>query len=144
VEEQNFKNHAKVVPGFVYFVLPVAALNLAWSLDKLRLAGFSTDASVAVLTAAALMLGLFYARTFALRVQDRVIRLEERLRYDRVLPADLLARSGELALGQIVALRFAGDAELPALVRKVLDQKLVDRKAIKALVVNWQPDDLRA
>jgi hypothetical protein len=77
-------------------------------------------------------------------VQDRVIRLEERLRYERVLPADLKARSGELNIGQIVSLRFASDAELPALAKKVLDEKLTERKAIKQLVKSWKPDYLRA
>ncbi len=86
----------------------------------------------------------FEARLFALAVQDRVIRLEERLRYERVLPADLQARCGEFSIGQIVALRFACDAELPALARKVLDDKLTERKAIKQLVKNWKPDYLRA
>jgi len=61
-----------------------------------------------------------------------------------VLPADLQARTGELAIGQIVALRFASDAELPALGRRVLDEKLEKRKAIKQLVKDWKPDYLRA
>ena len=144
MEPQNFKNHAKVVPGFVYFVLPVLTLNFGWSLYAWWESGFSRGGLVGILTAVALLLGVFYARTFALRVQDRVIRLEERLRYERVLPADLLARVDELSLGQIVSLRFACDAELPGLMRRTLSEKLVDRKAIKALVVDWRADDLRA
>jgi Family of unknown function (DUF6526) len=142
--EQNFKNHAKVVPGFAFFVVPILTINFGWSLYKWKQAGFSLDGLVIVLTAAALLLAVFYARTFALRVQDRVIRLEERLRYERVLPADLQARVGEFTLPQIIALRFASDAELAGLVRKVLDDKLVDGKAIKSLVVNWKADHLRA
>jgi hypothetical protein len=144
VEEQNFKNHAKVVPGFVFFVLPVLLLNLVSSLFRLRQWGLSFHGVVAVLTAAALLLGFFYARTFALRVQDRVIRLEEQLRYARVMPADLQARMGEFTLPQMIALRFAGDAELPALARKALDDKLSDGKAIKGMVTNWRADHLRA
>jgi len=144
VEQQNVKNHVKVVPGFLYFVLPVLILNLGWALSKLIRAGFSFDGLVAVLTAVALILGFFYARTFALRVQDRVIRLEERLRYERVLPADLLARVNELTVAQMIALRFASDRELPGLARKVLDEKLADGKTIKDLVVDWQADHLRA
>jgi len=77
-------------------------------------------------------------------VQDRVIRLEERLRYERILPADLLARVSELSVGQTVALRFASDAELPGLMRKVLDQKLTNGKGIKMLVMDWRADHLRA
>ena len=144
MEQQNVKNHVKVVPGFLYFVLPVLILNLGWALSKLIRAGFSFDGLVAVLTAVALILGFFYARTFALRVQDRVIRLEERLRYERVLPADLLARVNELTVAQMIALRFASDKELPGLARKVLDEKLADGKTIKDLVVDWQADHLRA
>jgi hypothetical protein len=81
---------------------------------------------------------------FALKVQDRVIRLEERLRCQRLLPADLQPRITEFAAGQLIALRFASDAELPALARKVLDEKLTERKAIKQLIKNWKPDYLRA
>ena len=144
MEQQNLKNHVKVVPGFLYFVLPALILNLGWALYKLIHAGFPFDGLVPVLTAAALILGFFYARTFALRVQDRVIRLEERLRYERVLPADLLTRVAELTVSQMIALRFASDKELPGLTRKVLDEKLADGKAIKGLVVDWQADHLRA
>jgi hypothetical protein len=144
MEQQNFKNHTKRVPGFLFFVIPVMILNLVWSLYAWWTSGFSVGGFVGVLTGVALLLGFFYARTFALRVQDRVIRLEERLRYERLLPAELLARVDELTLGQMVALRFACDAELPGLMRRTLDEKLADRKAIKALVVRWRADDLRA
>jgi uncharacterized membrane protein YciS (DUF1049 family) len=144
VEEQNFKNHGKVVPGFVFFVLPVLVLNLGWALYAWTKSRFSFGGLVAVLLAVALGLGFFYARTFALRVQDRVIRLEERLRYERVLPADLVARASELSVDQILALRFASDAELPGLMHKVLNEKLADRRAIKLLVTDWRADHLRA
>jgi hypothetical protein len=144
VEQQSFKTHVKVVPGFTYFVLPMLVINVGWTLYRWKRAEFSIDGLFAALTAVALLLGIFYARVFALRVQDRVVRLEERLRYERLLPADLLARVGELTISQIVALRFASDGELPGLMRKVLDERLVDRKAIKGLVVNWRADHLRA
>jgi len=97
-----------------------------------------------VLLAAGLALGFLTARLMALRVQDRVIRLEERLRYERVLPADLKARIGEFTVSQLVSLRFASDAELPALACKVLDDKINERKAIKQMVKTWKPDYLRA
>jgi len=99
---------------------------------------------VKVITAAALLVLAGLARMFALRVQDRVIRLEERLRYERVLPADLQARIGEFSVAQMVALRFASDAELPALARKALDERIERGKEIKRLVVNWKADHLRA
>ena len=77
-------------------------------------------------------------------MQDRVIRLEMHLRLQRLLPADLQPSIPSLTAGQLVALRFASDAELPGLVRKVLDDKIGDRKAIKQMIQNWQPDNLRA
>jgi uncharacterized membrane protein YciS (DUF1049 family) len=144
VEQQNFKNHGKVVPGFIFFVLPVLALNLGWTLNHWRLAHFSFAGLVSVLTAAALLLGMILTRGFALRVQDRVIRLEEQVRYARLLPADLQTRAAQLTLAQVIALRFASDEELPGLLRKVLDERIADRKAIKGMVTNWKADHLRA
>jgi hypothetical protein len=81
---------------------------------------------------------------FALKVQDRVIRLEMQLRLQSLLPADQRTRIPEFTLGQLVALRFASDPELPELARKVLEEKLHDRRAIKKMIQNWQPDLLRA
>jgi hypothetical protein len=97
-----------------------------------------------VLLAAALVVLVLEARLFALAVQDRVIRLEERVRYERVLPEELRWRADELTVNQFVALRFASDDELPQLMRKVLDEKLTERKAIKQLIKTWRPDYLRA
>jgi hypothetical protein len=144
MEEQSFANHGKVVPVFHFFAIPVFIANFFWSLYRLWNLGVSFAGIFGVILAAALVVLVFEARLFALAVQDRVIRLEERLRYERVLPADLQARSGELTINQIVALRFASDAELPALTRKVLDEKLNERKAIKQLIKNWRPDYQRA
>jgi len=142
--EQNIANHTKYVPAFHFFAVPILITNFVWSLFRLRALGLSFARIFGVLLAAALVVLVFLARLFALAVQDRVIRLEERLRYERVLPADLQSRSSELEIGQIVSLRFASDAELPALMRKVLDEKLLERKAIKKLIRNWKPDYLRA
>jgi hypothetical protein len=86
----------------------------------------------------------FFARLFALAVQDRVIRLEERLRLERLLPPDLQPRIQDFATAQLVALRFASDAELPALARKVLAENITDRKVIKRMIQNWRPDYQRA
>lgn len=142
--EQNFANHVKLVPTFHFFVIPVLTLNFVWSIFKLVHTWFMWDALIGALTAAALVVLAFRARLFALRVQDRVIRLEERMRFERLLPEDLKARIGEFQPGQLVALRFACDAELPALARKVLNDNLTDRKAIKKMVQTWRPDYLRA
>jgi Family of unknown function (DUF6526) len=144
MNEQNFANHTKFVPAFHFFAIPVFVINFVWSIYRLKTLGFSFEGVFGVVLAAALVVLVFSARVFALAVQDRVIRLEEQLRYAQVLPADLQARTGELTVGQIVSLRFASDAELPALARRVLDEKLTERKAIKQLVKNWKPDYQRA
>lgn len=142
--EQNFKNHVRFVPLYHFFVLPMLIINFGWSIYRWKLAAFSIDGLESVLTAAALLFGVLYGRLFALSVQDRVIRLEERLRYERLLPEELRWRADELTVSQFVSLRFAGDEELPQLMRKVLDDKLIQRKAIKQLIKNWRPDYLRA
>jgi hypothetical protein len=144
MDEQNFENHGKFVPSYHFFAVPVFVINFLWSLYRLWKLGLSFEGIFGVILAAAFLVLVLRARLFALAVQDRVIRLEERLRYERVLPADLQARCGELTIGQIVSLRFACDAELPGLARKVLDEKITERKVIKQLVKNWKPDYLRA
>jgi hypothetical protein len=141
--EQNFSNHAKLVPAYHFFVLPVFALNFIQSIIHLVKVDYTFDASVAVMTAAALIALAFVARLFALSVQDRVIRLEERMRMERLLPEDLKPRIAEFSRSQLIALRFASDAELPALARKVLNDKVADAKTIKQMVQNWRPDHLR-
>jgi hypothetical protein len=142
--EQNFSNHTKVFPPFHFFVLPVLLINLGFQLYWMKVSWFSYRGLFGVLLALALILGFLSARRFALSVQDRVIRLEERLRYQRLLPSDLQPRIEEFTVVQLVSLRFASDAELPALARKVLDEKIQQRKTIKQLVKNWKPDYLRA
>ena len=142
--EQNYANHVKWVPAFHFFVVPVLLLNLGEATYRIIHWGFSLDRLVSVLTATALVVLMFLARIFALKVQDRVIRLEERLRMERLLPADLKSRIGEFRPGQLVALRFASDEELPELARKVLNEKIQGTKAIKLLVKYWRSDYLRA
>jgi Family of unknown function (DUF6526) len=140
---QNFENHAKFVPAFHVVVLGIFTINLGWSLYRVAHA-FSTESVLSLLLAIAFILLALYSRMFALTVQDRVIRLEMRLRMLQVLPPELRPRISEFSVGQLVALRFASDAELPALAKKVLDEKLNDRKAIKKMIREWQPDFLRA
>jgi hypothetical protein len=144
VEEQSFKNHVRWVPAYHFFIVPVLTLNLGWSIYRWKVAGFSFDGLVSMLTAAALAVLALYARLFALSVQDRVIRLEERMRMGRLLPEDLKLRIDEFSRGQLVALRFASDAELPALARKVLTEKIQGVKTIKLMVKDWRADFLRA
>ena len=141
---QNLQNHAKLVPPFHMFVLPVFLLNAGWTIYHLIKAGISFETVLGVLVGFALLVFALFSRLFALTVQDRVIRLEMRLRLAEVLPVDLRPRIPEFTVGQLVSLRFAPDSELPALARKVLDEKMNDRKAIKQLIKNWQADHLRA
>ena len=139
---QNFENHGRVVPGYHYVTFGILAINFLWSAYR-AVRAFSMETVIALLLAVAFILMFFYARIFALTVQDRSIRLEMQLRMERLLPADLKARIGEFTIDQLVSLRFAGDDELPELVRKVLDEKLNDRKVIKRMIKNWKPDFLR-
>jgi len=147
---QSIENHARVVTGFHRVALPILALNFFWAIYRL-VRSFSADSIYArldsffaLLLAVALLLLFFYARIFALTVQDRIIRLEMTLRLERLLPPDLRPRVHEFTVSQLVALRFASDAELPDLARRVLAENLTDRKAIKRMIKNWKPDFLRA
>lgn len=139
---QSFENHAKMVPGFHYGAFGLILIVLVWTV-VVMVRDFSTGALMNfVLVVALIMVGL-YGRIFALGAQDRVIRLEERLRMQTVLPDDLRPRIMDLTTDQLIGLRFAPDEELPDLVRKVLDGSLKGRKEIKAAVKNWRADHQR-
>ncbi|HEY2738822.1 MAG TPA: DUF6526 family protein [Thermoanaerobaculia bacterium] len=141
---QNFQNHRKYVPMFHFVTLGILAINLLWSAYRLFTgAGPIFDRILAVLVAFALAVLAFYARTFALGAQDRVIRLEERLRLARILPADLQPRINDLSSGQLIALRFASDAETTDLVRKILAENITKRDDIKKLIKDWRTDHFR-
>ena len=142
--EQNFANHGKFVPAFHFFVLPVMLLNFGWSIYRWIHAGYTIDGFVGIIVAAALLVGFVMARLMAMKVQDRVIRLEERQRFERVLPVDLQSRIPEFTIEQLIGLRFASNSELSELARKVLDDKITDRKSIKQMIKVWRPDFARA
>jgi uncharacterized membrane protein YciS (DUF1049 family) len=142
--EQSFQSHAKWMPPFHFFVLPVLLINLGFSIYWCAKAWFTVSGVLSVLVAAALFAGMVMARAMAMKVQDRVIRIEERIRFERVLPADMHARIGEFTIDQLVALRFASNAELPELARRVLEEKVSDRKSIKQMIKTWRPDLARA
>jgi Family of unknown function (DUF6526) len=142
-KKQSFENHVRVVPAYHMYVFGIFAINFVWRLVQLK-NGITFGSIMNVLMGAAFILVFFYARIFALTVQDRVIRLEMRMRMERLLPPELRSRIPEFTVAQLVSLRFAGDEELPLLARQVLDEKLNDRKSIKRRVKNWQPDFLRA
>jgi hypothetical protein len=144
--EQSYRNHRKFVPLYHFVTGGVLLLNLVWALYRL-VRGLPEvplfDRILAVLVALALASVYAYARLFALRVQDRVIRLEMRLRLASLLPPDLQPRIAELSTGQLIGLRFAADDELPELTRRVLDEKVRSREAIKKMIRRWEADHLR-
>jgi len=144
--EQNYANHAKFVPLFHFVAVGILVINLIWSLFRLfvGIPGVPFfDRLLNVALAAALGLLAWYARTFPLRAQDRIIRLEERLRLERLLPADLKPRIDDLRAGQLIALRFASDEELPDLTRAVLAGEITKQDEIKKRVRNWRADHFR-
>jgi hypothetical protein len=140
---QTYKNHVRLLPAFHFFVLPVLFLNTLNALRHVWLVPNRSTAWTLIVAAALLMLGLL-SRMMTLTVQDRVIRLEMRLRLQQCLPPDLRSRISDLTPRQLVALRFASDSELPDLVRDVLAGKLAASKEIKLRVKDWQGDWLRA
>jgi uncharacterized protein DUF6526 len=141
--EQSYKNHIRFFPPFHFFVLPVFLINVivwAWLLYRAP----SRLGLWQLVVAVALLLAALTARVMALAVQDRVIRLEMRLRMRELLPPDLQAAIPSITREQCVALRFASDAELPVLVRKVVAGELKSQADIKGQITQWQPDYLRA
>jgi len=139
---QTLKNHARLLPPFHLFVVPVLLVNLLNAFRHIYLSP-SLSTTWAAIVAAALLVLAFLARIQPLTVQDRLIRLEMRLRLDEVLPPDLQPRIRELTPRQLIAMRFASDGELPELAREILEGRLDSPKAIKARVRDWQADWLR-
>ncbi len=138
---QTYANHGRFHPIFHFVLAPILLINLIVSIVWLvRNPGF---ASVWYLVMA---VGLFIMGTLVrvnpMKVQDRVIRLEERLRLYALLPESQRARIPELTEDQLVGLRFAPDEELPALAQRALNEHLT-RKDIKKAIVNWRPDHWR-
>jgi hypothetical protein len=140
---QNYQNHARLYPLFHLVALPVLLINFLYAAWRLFQAP-GAAAGWSVVLAFGLLALAGSARTMALTVQDRVIRLEMQLRLSRILPPELQSRIGLLTPAHFVALRFASDEELPALVRDVTDGRLHTKKEIKLRVKNWQGDSLRA
>ena len=141
-QEQNFANHARFVAPFHYVAYPILLVNFIWAV--VGLAGdISFDAILNVLVGVALLIVAQFARVFALKAQDRVIRLEMRLRMREVLLEDLRGRINDFTATQMTGLRFAGDAELPELARKVLDENITAATPIKKLIKDWQADYCR-
>ena len=142
MEQQSFANHTRWHPIHHFFITPVFIINLIWSIvDLVRTPGWNTGRWVVV--SVALLILNFLARTNPLKVQDRVIRLEERLRCQRVLPSNLFQQVSVLSPGQLVALRFAPDEELEELVGAIVAGKLSKPVEIKRAIKNWRADTFR-
>jgi membrane protease YdiL (CAAX protease family) len=141
MKEQNFNNHAQMVPGFHYLTFGGIIALLGGSINYLLKSSAENKylAALLILTSIVFVLVAWYTRTFALKAQDRAIRAEENLRH-YVLTGKLLPAS--LTIGQIVALRFAPDAEFPALAEKAASNNL-SGKEIKQSIQNWKADFYR-
>jgi hypothetical protein len=144
---QTYANHTRLDPPFHFFLLPVFGLGVILSLVHF-VAHFDSDlrdnfhAFLLIVLAVAVLTLVFKVRLYSLKVQDRVIRLEERLRLTQLLQEPLRSRIPELTTDQLVGLRFASDPEVPKLVERTLNEKL-SRKQIKQSIQNWRPDDWR-
>lgn len=135
---QTLANHTKYDPPFHFFVIPILGINvLVVGFLLLRFPGIG--GAWLLLVSIALLVHAGRMRSYATHLQDRVIRLEERLRLAAVLPEPLRSRITELTDSQLIGLRFASDTELPALTQRALDEKLT-RSDIKKAVTDWRPD----
>jgi len=138
---QTFANHRRLEPIQHFIVTPV--LLITWIATVWHAWKYPSLHSIWVTVAAfILLLAALQTRMYALKVQDRLIRLEETLRLQRLLPADLADRIGELGPRQFVGLRFASDAELADRFREALEEHL-DGEAIKKRIQSWRPDTFR-
>jgi len=138
---QNAANHTMFDPPFHFGFVPLVLVLLIYAIYNL-VVGFGLASIMFLVMVIAIALAGFKARLYALKVQDRLIRLEERLRLAETLPEALRIRVGELTEDQLVGIRFASDAELPALVEKCLANSW-KRKEIKQAIQNWRPDYFR-
>jgi hypothetical protein len=142
---QTFANHTRFDPPFHFFLAPVLILGVILAFIHFFAHVRESDlrdnihAILLIVLALALVTWLTKTRLYALKVQDRVIRLEERLRLMQLLPEPLRSRIPELTEDQLIGLRFASDAEVAKLTERALNEKL-SRKQIKQAVQNWRPD----
>lgn len=140
--EQNYDNHTQKTYGFLA-VCFVFLIYVGWAVYRLT-QGVTDERLMSLVLGVTLIVLAFSLRGQVLTVQDRVIRLESRLRFHQLLPRELALRACELPVKQLVAIRFAGDDELPTLIQDVMDGKVSEPKAIKQAIKRWQADHLRA
>jgi hypothetical protein len=143
-KQQSFRNHASFDPAFH----GLAGLALLGNIVFMAIVLFVGIQSRIVLSlwivtlTVVLIVALFKSRMYPLKIQDRIIRLEERLRLDALLPEALRKRIPELTEDQLIGLRFASDEEIPSLVELTLEKNL-DRRQIKERIQSWRPDHYR-
>ena len=143
-ESQSYQNHVRFDPVWHFFIAPAMLVNVIVSVYE-TIHHWPEQRALFlwwVFLSIVLFMEVGRARQHSLIAQDRIIRLEEKLRFHALLPADLLARSQTLSVRQIIALRFVADAELPEMVRRTLDENLTP-KQIKQTIQSWRPDYLR-
>jgi hypothetical protein len=141
-QTQTYASHRRWVPMYHFFAVPVLLMNvIVTAIQFVRYPRFMTGWTVVV--ALALFLAVLVLRFMPLRAQDRVIRMEERVRLERLLPGDLRGRVSELTAEQLIAIRFAPDDEAPELTRRALNGELKTQGDIKRAVKNWRGDHLR-
>ena len=141
-EQQTYANHTRWFPLVHFVIFPLLLINLIWAIvctykefDWYRVQYLLLSFTVILVSLA--------ARLQALKAQDRVIRLEERLRFKELLSPELAAKAHGLKTGQIISLRFASDEELPALVERTIAGEFATNKDIKLAIKNWRGDYLR-
>jgi membrane protein insertase Oxa1/YidC/SpoIIIJ len=142
---QTYANHTRFDPPFHFYLAPIFGLGLVLSLIHFFYHFSHSDfrdnlhAFLLILLAIALIVLILRMRLYSLKVQDRVIRLEERLRLMQLVPEPLRSRIPELTEDQLIGLRFASDAEVGKLAERALNEEL-SRKQIKQAIQNWRPD----
>jgi hypothetical protein len=141
-EQQTYANHVRWYPLVHFIIFPLFTVLLIWSIVSLIMMP-SAGNLWNMLFAAGVILLTLAARLQSLRAQDRLIRLEEKLRYQEMLDPDLYSRAEGLRTGQMIALRFASDAELSDLLERVLNAELSTSKEIKLAIREWRGDYLR-
>jgi hypothetical protein len=143
-EPQNYKNHVRLDPVWHFFLAPMFLLNLIVAIVA-TIRGWDDHPYLHlwwIVMSVVALLALGKARQHSMTAQDRIIRLEERLRYAALLPPGEATRASALTVRQMIALRFASDGELPGLVNRALAENLTP-KQIKESVQQWRPDTLR-
>ena len=141
-QTQTLASHRRFIPAFHFFALPVLLVNVfvvayQFARDPRLVNGW------ALLVALALAVGISWSRFMPLRAQDRIIRLEERTRLERLLPTDMRGRIGELTERQLIAIRFAPDDEVSDLTRRTLNGELKSPGDIKRAIRSWRADHFR-